>query len=236
MRLGEPRFVFTCEHGGKSIPKEFASLFVGKARLLASHRGWDPGALQIARSLARSMQAPLVAGTTSRLLVDLNRSPGNPHIFSGPTAKLPRPQRDAILASYHAPHWNRVTECIKSHSASTIHIAVHSFASTLNGKVRPFAIGLLYDSKRKSEARFATAWQRALQDRLSRNQVRRNAPYRGDSDGLTTALRKHWTGHFYLGIELELNQDRIATPAARRALSIILTESLLSAVRQCYSS
>jgi hypothetical protein len=35
--------------------------------------------------------------------------------------------------------------------------------------------------------------------------LRRNYPYRGQSDGLTTALRRQF-GARYLGIELEINQ------------------------------
>jgi hypothetical protein len=36
--------------------------------------------------------------------------------------------------------------------------------------------------------------------------VRRNYPYRGWSDGLTTALRRRFAERAYVGIELEVNQ------------------------------
>lgn len=227
MPAAEARFVFTCEHGGHRIPPDFAGLFVGKARWVASHRGWDPGALGVARSLAGSMEAPLVVATVTRLLVDLNRSPENPRVFSEVTRVLPRSQRDALLARYHTPHWDRVREWIPGPRATTtIHIAVHSFTPSLEGVSRPFGVGLLYDPSRPKEKRFAMDLQRALQERLSKPDVRRNAPYRGDSDGLTRALRRVHPESRYLGLELELNQARIATPQARRRLSRILEESL----------
>jgi predicted N-formylglutamate amidohydrolase len=228
--LADLRIVFTCEHGGNRVPKEFASLFVGSEKRLASHRGWDPGALETARLLARSMRAPLVAATTTRLLVDLNRSPENRRVFSDWTRALPRPDRDELLARFHEPHWRRVREQLQGGPAPTLHIAVHSFTPVLSGVPRAFAVGLLYDPSRTRERRLAIAWQRALRDRLSTSDVRRNAPYRGDSDGLTTALRKDNIGSRYLGIELELNQSRLGTPEARRTLGRLLAESLRVAV------
>jgi predicted N-formylglutamate amidohydrolase len=67
--------LITCEHGGNSVPPRWRPLFRGHRALLDSHRGWDPGALPIARALAREMNAPLIYSTISRLLVELNRSP-----------------------------------------------------------------------------------------------------------------------------------------------------------------
>ena len=42
----------TCEHGGNRVPKEYRRLFAGWEPVLASHRGYDPGALTLARELA----------------------------------------------------------------------------------------------------------------------------------------------------------------------------------------
>lgn len=226
MRRTETRLLFTCEHGGNKVPKAFEHLFADEARRLASHRGWDQGALQVARALAFSMQAPLIASSTTRLLVDLNRSPENPRVFSDSTRSLPRGERDTLLARHHKPHWDRVTEFIESNSEMTLHIAVHSFTPTLQGASRPFAIGLLYDPKRAREKRFVFAWQRILREQFSMSDVRRNAPYRGDSDGLTTSLRKTHAADRYLGIELELNQARLVPPGARRSFAGLLTHSL----------
>jgi hypothetical protein len=36
--------------------------------------------------------------------------------------------------------------------------------------------------------------------------VRRNYPYRGDADGLTTHLRERLPAREYVGVELEVNQ------------------------------
>jgi len=78
----------------------------------------------------------------------------------------------------------------------------------LRGNSRRFDVGLLYGPKRPAERRFCSAWQRQLRDAAPSLRVRRNAPYRGSSDGLTTALRREF-GPRYLGIELEINQCHV---------------------------
>jgi len=213
--------VVSCEHGGNRVPRRYAGLFAHAGGVLASHRGHDPGALAVARVLARAWRAPLVAATTTRLLVDLNRSPGNPAVFSAFSRDLPREERAALLARIHAPHWERVRSALDALPQRALHVAVHSFTPVLRGETRRFDVGLLYDPARRGERDLAAAWRRRLRDAGLR--VRRNAPYRGTSDGLTTALRREHRRRRYLGLELELNQRTLADPASRRALVAALT-------------
>jgi predicted N-formylglutamate amidohydrolase len=223
----EARVLITCEHGGCRVPRAYRPLFKAKDRLLGSHRGWDLGALLVARQLARALDAPLLAATTTRLLVDLNRSPHNPWVFSELTRGLPHEVRDAILMRHHHPHWNRVRAAVAD-QPPTIHLAVHSFTPVWKGEARRFTIGILYDPKRSRERILADRWKRRLTLDLPPSQVRRNAPYRGDADGLTTALRRDHAGNRYLGLELELNQSALASPSQRRRL----TASLLDTFRE----
>ena len=53
-----------------------------------THRGWDPGALLLAREMVERFDARLYFETTTRLLVDLNRSVGNPELHSEATRHL----------------------------------------------------------------------------------------------------------------------------------------------------
>ena len=75
-------YLVTCEHGGNEIPAPYIARFRAHRALLASHHGYDPGALAMARSLARALRALLLASTVSRLLVELNRSPGRQFRYS----------------------------------------------------------------------------------------------------------------------------------------------------------
>lgn len=223
--------LLTCEHGGNRVPPEWRRLFAGRRPLLASHRGWDPGALPVARALSRALGAPLVAVTTTRLLVDPNRSPHNPAVFSEITRTLDRASREALLERHHRPHWRRVREAIATRRGVALHVGVHSFTPAWKGVRRDIDVGILYDPRRAGERALAKAWQRRLREALPGIRVRRNAPYRGDTDGLTTALRRELPGGRYLGLELELSQVAVADASGRRALARALAACLRETTR-----
>src|SRR5688572_15388423 len=138
--------VVTAEHGGNEVPKDYRALFRSRAKLLSSHRGWDPGSLNLAGQLAAAFGAPLVAATVTRLLVDLNRSPHNPRVFSEITRSLPRAERMSLLERHHGPHW----QTVRGHLSDAVgrrhrvlHLAVHSFTPVLRGVTRKADIALL---------------------------------------------------------------------------------------------
>ena len=86
----------TCEHGGNRIPAKYWPLFRRHRGLLESHRGYDPGALALARDFAAALDAELVYSTTSRLLVELNRSAWHRSLFSEVSRTLPEDERRRI--------------------------------------------------------------------------------------------------------------------------------------------
>ena len=92
-------FLVSSEHGGNRIPLPYKALFqtAHYRLLLDSHRGFDPGALILAQEMAKTLQAPLLAATVSRLLIDLNRSLGHPHSFSPATRDTPAEVRLKIV-------------------------------------------------------------------------------------------------------------------------------------------
>ena len=204
--------LITCEHGGNRIPSRYRGLFAGFEALLQTHRGFDPGALALARELARALAAPLFVSTTSRLLIDLNRSIGHPSLYSGATRGAPSPVRRAILEKYYLPYRNRVEADIAeaiAHGNRVVHIASHSFTPSLDGEVRNADIGLLYDPARPGEVDLCHRWQVQLKALAPEMKVRRNYPYTGKSDGLTAHLRRSFPAEVYVGIELEINQKHV---------------------------
>lgn len=94
-----------------------------------------------------------------------------------------------------------------------VHVSCHSFTNTLSGRVRHADIGLLYDPARGGESALCAYWKSALKAAAPHLAVRRNFPYEGRYDGLTSSLRKKFSATAYLGIELELNQKNIPVPA-----------------------
>lgn len=234
--MAEWRVLLTCEHGGNRIPARYADLFREHRALLKSHRGWDFGALTLARRIARSMGCELVYSQTTRLLVELNRSLGHPHLFSRITRGLPRAERERILQRHYFPHRasveRRLRELLRG-AAFVLHLSVHSFTPVLNGVRRTADMGLLYDPARVNEKRLCAIWRRQIRDgALPELRVRRNYPYRGAADGLTTSLRRALSTPRYLGIELEVNARLLRQNRRVRALENELATSLARACEE----
>ncbi len=210
--------LLTAEHAGNRIPREHAPLFRDAGQVLQSHRGWDPGSLEIGRALSRELGAPLLTVDWSRLLVESNRSPNNPRIWSEFTAGLPVAERQQILDRYWWPHRNEVLAAVQAGVDSNrrvVHIAVHSFTGVLHGEERNAEIALLYDPARPGEVDLCNRWIEGLRELFPEFRVRRNYPYRGNADGLTTWLRRRFPDPNYAGIELELNQDLLSSKRCR---------------------
>jgi predicted N-formylglutamate amidohydrolase len=201
--------LLTCEHGGNRLPRKYVELFSSAQAALESHRGYDPGALELGKRLARRLHAPLIYSTTSRLLVELNRSTHHRALFSEFTRSLDRTSKSEILKRHYQPYRQRVEEWIERAAAqggAVLHVSVHTFTPELNGETRNADIGLLYDPSRVTETRLGRAWQEALRTRRGELRVRRNYPYLGKADGFTAHLRRRFADESYAGIELEVNQ------------------------------
>jgi len=159
--------------------------------------------------LSRKSGAPLFLGKWSRLLIELNRSPHHPQLWSEYSKPLTASAKWQLFEKYYLPHWHAVTSTIRRMTAkggTALHIAVHSFTPVWKGHRRQADIGLLYDPARVREAAFCNRWKSVLVQQASDLRVRMNYPYRGTADGLTTQLRKLFGADRYLGIEIEVNQ------------------------------
>jgi len=230
------RVLITCEHGGNDIPAAYRHWFRGHETALETHRGQDPGALALARDMAQACRAQLVCSTVSRLLVELNRSPGHPRLYSDITRALPQAEKHALLVRYYLPYRKQVESRIVAALRAcrrVVHVSSHSFTPILDGVRRHADIGLLYDPSRAFETRFCLAWRQALLEAAPGLIVRRNYPYRGTSDGLTTHLRRRFSASQYIGIEIEVNQKHTLGDARRwarlrRAIAIALHAALKS--------
>ena len=174
-----------------------------------------------------------MTSTVSRLLVDLNRSISHPYVFSTATRDAPSKLRAKIVAQHYRPYREKVERLVRqavSRGRRVIHISSHSFTPELDGKVRSADVGLLYHPGRRGEVRLCARWKASLAACAPEFRVRRNYPYAGKADGLTSHLRARFPPGAYVGIELEVNQS-IAFAAGRRwtALRRVLVDSLRAA-------
>ena len=209
MKLRPLTLLLSCEHGGNKVPTEYHRLFAPHRELLQTHRGWDPGTKQLAESWQQELQCELHVATVTRLLVDLNRSPNHRSAFSEITRDLPLEVKQKMLAVYHSPHRQQIIDSVKKSvdaGRRVLHVGVHSFTPQLNGEVRNADISLLYDPASSWELDLCNRWRELLRETKLGPRVRLNYPYRGNSDGLTTTLRKLVPADCYAGIEIEVNQ------------------------------
>ena len=220
----------------RDVPAAYAAAFVGARAVLDSHRGWDPGAWELARQMAHTLGVPMHAGAATRLLIDLNRSIGHPQLYSEFTRGLPRAERHAIVQQHYAPYRDAVERDVAQRIARgehVIHIASHSFTPVWHGVTRRADVAWLYDPRRGPEVQLAKRWMAQLARRDPGLQLRRNYPYQGRSDGLESSLRKRYAPQDYLGIELEVNQCWVAQGGtAWSRLRTDLVDALADALAQ----
>jgi len=226
--VGPPVLVLSCEHATAAVPRAFRHLFAGHPAVLHSHRGWDPGTWQLGRGLAARFDLPLPATEVSRLLIEVNRSLHHPRLFSEFSQPLSGETKQALIERYYLPYRQQVESLVVQGLRQghwVWHVSLHSFTGQWNGQPRTADLGLLYDPARKREQWWCQAWQRQLAAQLPDLRIRRNYPYLGKADGLTTALRRRFPADQYLGVELEVNQRWIEPSSStwRRIRSAVAT-------------
>ena len=208
------------------MPARYAHLFAGAADVLDSHRGLDYGALDVARAIGRRLEVSPFTATTTRLVVDLNRSPQHRNVFSEYTRALAREQRAAAMAAHYWPYRSAVEGAVDravDSGRSVLHVSTHSFTPVLKGEVRRCDVGFLYDPARRSEVRFIDAWHAAVRDAAPELRLRRNYPYRGTSDALVTHLRRKHADPRYAGVELEVNQKHVDSRGWRSLVALLVS-------------
>lgn len=201
--------LFSCEHAGNMVPAGYEDIFSEHEHILQTHRGWDPGALEMAQYLSHAFKAPLYYTDVTRLLVEANRTKGKPGHFSEFSENLPYERKREIIKQYYTPHRSKVCRAITTKARAgyrVIHLSIHSFTEILGGEKRDADIGLLYDPARKTESDFCRKLASALLKENAEWDVKFNYPYLGTSDGFTTFLRTKFVDEQYAGIELEYCQ------------------------------
>ena len=225
----KPTILFiSCEHAVNTVPDAYQHLFQSHQALLQTHRAIDFGAIEIATHLKETLQCDMSVATTTRLLIDCNRSITHPHCFSELTNTLPREEKEVLINRYYLPYRQQTEALIKKHidqGKQVFHLSCHSFTPVFDGVTRNAGIGLLYDPKRHGEKEVAREWHGLLTHKTD-YRVRMNYPYAGTSNGFTTDLRKHYSEKDYLGMELEVNQILVQEKSSLDTLKSVLSSSL----------
>jgi predicted N-formylglutamate amidohydrolase len=198
--------ILSCEHAGNLVPEKYTYLFDQQPEVLNTHRGWDPGAWELAQFLSKQLNLPLFGCHTTRLLIEANRSLDNPQLFSEYSSKLSESEKEKLIKNIYHPYRNQIKDLLSGAIKPILHLSIHSFTPVWNGVERPVDVGILYDPKQSLEHAFSLRLKEALETHLPNKKIKLNEPYKGTDDGFTTELRKQFPSSHYAGIEIEVNQ------------------------------
>lgn len=203
------------------------------AALMGDHVAVDIGTDALTRRLARTLAAPAVIATVSRLVVDLNREPDDAgavpassdgHIIPG-NWDLPAAERELRIAAIHRPYHDCVAAQIASQRPALI-IAVHSFTpklATRPNEDRPWPVGILYNQDdRAARAAIVALATRGLH-------VGDNQPYSGRTLNYTLDHHAEAAGIPYVGIEVR--NDGLAGKEGIARWTHILADCIVSVRR-----
>jgi predicted N-formylglutamate amidohydrolase len=203
-----------CDHAGRAIPKRLGDLGV-QAAAFERHVAWDIGALDVARRLSASLDAPLIHSVYSRLVLDVNRRPDNVTAIAEVSDDIPVPAnrglsaaaRQARFAALHEPYHAAVAArlaLIRDRGEVPALISIHSFTPVFQGFVRPWQVGILWNR----DARLARPLIAALT--AMGLTVGDNQPYSGQ-DGHGYTMPRHGEATGFPHALFEIRQDLIAT-------------------------
>ena len=213
---GRADIVLLCEHASNHVPAIYANLGLSPDDM-ARHIAWDIGAAVLTRRLSALLDAPAFLGTTSRLLIDLNRPldaessivtrseatdiPGN--------IRLDRLERDLRAERIFRPFHTWVSRHLDRRQREgrlTRIVSIHSFTPVFLGVPRPWDAGVLFAG--------AEVFGMEIVDRLRQTgrNVGANVPYRADRSE-DFSLPVHGDDRGIAAILIEIRNDLIRDAA-----------------------
>ncbi len=222
--------VVIADHAGRSLPDEYGSLGLPAAEF-ERHIAYDIGVEAVTRALAAELGVPAVMARFSRLLIDANRGEDDPtlirQLYDGTVIAANYPmseeERQRRLDRYYRPYHDAVGSMVASVAQETgaapLIVSIHSFTPSMQGRARPWHVGILWDSDDRAV--------RPLIEMLGRYPdmvVGDNEPYDGALRGDT--MFRHAIVNGYAHALIEIRQDLIAGENDAMAWGIQLADIL----------
>ena len=206
--------VLLADHARRDLPDDYGSLGL-PATEFDRHIAYDIGVEAVTRELAALLGVPAVIANFSRLLIDPNRGEDDPtlirQLYDGtvvpgnyPMAPEERERRlDRFYRPYHDAVGAMIASVAQASGRAPFIFSVHSFTPVMQGKQRPWHVGILWDL----DDRVA----QPLIDMLAEDKtlvVGDNEPYDGALRGDT--MFKHAIVNGYAHALIEIRQDLIS--------------------------
>jgi predicted N-formylglutamate amidohydrolase len=201
----------TADHASNAVPPGMA-LGVS-ADDMQRHIAWDIGTQQLAQALAELLGCAAITAPWSRLVLDVNREPDHPGLI--PTTSdgtiipgnqhVDATERARRFADFHRPYHDAISAALDG-LRDPLLISLHSFTPVMNGFVRPWHCGLLYNQDLRL-APLAIAWLRANTSFT----IGDNEPYSGQL--LNYTMNRHAEARGIAYLNFEVRQDLISDAA-----------------------
>ncbi len=226
---GKTPLLLVCDHASQAIPEHLG--FLGLApEQMGQHIAYDIGVAALTRHLSRMLDAPAVLSGFSRLLIDPNRHPGDPtaipEISDG--IKIPGNQsldeeaQNQRIETFFTPYHHEISTKLAHlwrHGPAPALFSIHSFTPAMNGKARPWDIGVLWNH----DPRIALPLLEGL-NRHGGLVVGDNEPYSGLEIAYT--LDRHGGAAGLPNCAIEIRQDLLSNEAGIEHWAIILANIL----------
>jgi len=219
--------VLVCDHAWNRFPRRLANLGLDTDQLV-DHIAWDPGAAQVARRLSAHLDAPLILSGYSRLVIDCNRPLENAESIAKQSAGvpitgnrgLPPVEREIRINALFRPYHGAISRLLDGRSQRpSLLLSIHSFTPVLNGRLRPWQIGISYGRDRRLAA--------LLLGVLTRDKgltIGDNEPYPIEDD-VDYTIPFHGEGRGLPCVMIEIRQDQIGKAAGAAAWAARLAEA-----------
>ncbi|MDP6786254.1 MAG: N-formylglutamate amidohydrolase [Rhodospirillales bacterium] len=226
---GASSVLLICDHASPTIPASLNDLGLdGEA--LGRHVAFDIGAADVTRLLSRRLDAPAVLAGYSRLLIDMNRQPGDPETILEVSDGTPVPgnrglseddeagRAEAFFWPYHRAITSVMAHLWRRGPAPAL-FSVHSFTPSLDGEDRQWDVGVLWNR----DPRLALPLIEKLR-RRDHLRVGDNQPYSGREKAYTIDLHAGAAG--LPNCAVEIRQDHLETAPGAAHWAEIMGDAL----------
>lgn len=229
---GRGRIVISCDHASNAMPPDYRGLGLSPDDI-ARHIAWDPGALPVARALSAHFDAPLVHSRYSRLLLDVNRAPGEPGSIASLSETTGIPgnagisdaeaelRRIALYEPFHAA-LKRVLDA--RDAGATAFVTVHTFTPVYRGVDRPWHVGIVHDADMRLSGPLLEA-ARGDGDMV----IGDNEPY-GPADRVYHTVERHAGARCMPAVMIEIRNDLVADAAGQARIAARLARWMEAAL------
>ena len=237
---GKSHFVIVVDHASARIPSVLDNLGLTPSEL-QQHIAWDIGALAVARDVAETLDAPLVAQNYSRLVIDCNRDPKE--TSSIPTVSesteilgnigLTNEHRLARRTAIFEPYHDRISALLDARAAAThptILVAQHSMTNIFKGVWREMHAAVLYNRDRRF-AGLVLDLLRCETDLI----IGDNEPY-FVSDETDYTIPRHGEKRGIPHVEIEIRQDLLLDENGQREWAARVSRVLRDAEQAFYGA